>query len=270
MLRGHEPSNFAAFRCGSVRDRFSQIDMLHVDIWWRGHNVLVDGGSYLYNGPALWHEHFMGTASHNTVVVDGRDQMLLFRRFKTLYWTRAALLGFEDTRDRAVVTGEHYGYERHPGACVHRRSVLFVKDDLWVVVDRITGAGRHRARLHWLGGNFPYTGDPSAGGLTLVTPHGEFSVRVYDVATGRPAFSSIVSGQATPARGWLSRHFGEKVQVPSLVTERDGDCPLTLLTVLGAGTPTLEAGEGEGRWQIGGTPVPVSFRLEDGFIADVQ
>jgi asparagine synthase (glutamine-hydrolysing) len=33
VLRGHDPATFAAFRCGSLRDRFSQIDMLHLDVW---------------------------------------------------------------------------------------------------------------------------------------------------------------------------------------------------------------------------------------------
>ena len=88
--RGDE-SSFATFRCGAIRDRYAQIDMLHLDVWWRGHNVLVDPGSYLYNGPEAWHEYFLSTASHNAVVVDHRDQMLPYRRFKNLYWTDAAL-----------------------------------------------------------------------------------------------------------------------------------------------------------------------------------
>jgi hypothetical protein len=136
VLRGRQPENFAAFRCGTILDRFSQIDMLHLDVWWRGHNVLADPGSYLYNGPEEWHDHFLRTESHNTVQVDGRDQMLHYRKFKCLYWTRAGLLRFEDNADWALCEGEHYGYQRHPGRCVHRRSVLFLKDDLWVVVDR--------------------------------------------------------------------------------------------------------------------------------------
>ena len=49
------------------------MDMLHLDVWWRGCNVLVDGGSYLYNGPGVWHNHFQSANSHNTVVVDSRD-----------------------------------------------------------------------------------------------------------------------------------------------------------------------------------------------------
>ena len=115
VLRGREESSFCAFRCGSLRDRFSQIDMLHLDVWWRGLNVLTDAGSYLYNGPQVWHEHFMRTGSHNTIELDGRDQMLHFRRFKTLYWTQASLSRFEDHQDWAVAEGEHSGYRRHPG-----------------------------------------------------------------------------------------------------------------------------------------------------------
>ena len=45
VLRGSD-GNFATFRCGTITDRFSQIDMLHLDVWWRGQNVITDGGSY--------------------------------------------------------------------------------------------------------------------------------------------------------------------------------------------------------------------------------
>ncbi|HET6343294.1 MAG TPA: heparinase II/III family protein, partial [Myxococcota bacterium] len=66
VLRGRDSGTFVTLRCGDVRERFGQIDMLHLDAWWQGHNVLVDGGSYLYGGEPGWHGHFLGTASHNT------------------------------------------------------------------------------------------------------------------------------------------------------------------------------------------------------------
>src|SRR5262249_39278688 len=160
------------------RHRFSQIDMLHADIWWRGRNVLVDGGSYQYNGAPRWHDHFMRTASHNTVVVDGRDQMVHHRQFRVLYRTTAALTRFEDHPAWAVCGGEHYGFQRHAGGCVHRREILFLKDDVWIVCDHITGAGNHAARLHWLGGPFEWTSGPADRGLEMRTPEGTFSAVV--------------------------------------------------------------------------------------------
>jgi asparagine synthase (glutamine-hydrolysing) len=248
VLRGLDAGNFGAFRCGTVLDRFSQIDMLHLDLWWRGHNVFVDPGSYLYNGPDQWHNHFVRTESHNTVQVDHRDQMLHFRKFKCLYRTSAELLRFEDKADWALCVGEHYGYQRHPGRCVHRRSVLFLKDDFWVVVDRIEGSGPHHVRLHWLGGDFPYR--PGFGGKTslqLETPDGPFHLAVFN-AVGRALSGEIVAGQDDPPRGWLSRYYAEKIPVPSLSIEVFGRLPLTLVSLLGPNVPSVTVSDSS--WSV--------------------
>src|SRR5207248_6939641 len=43
LLRSTEnAASFATFRCGSAWERFLQADMLHVDLFWRGHAVAVD------------------------------------------------------------------------------------------------------------------------------------------------------------------------------------------------------------------------------------
>lgn len=239
VLRGSDSGNFGAFRCGNILDRFSQIDMLHLDVWWRGHNVLADPGSFLYNGPEEWHDHFLGTGSHNTVQVDARDQMLHYRKFKCLYWTKAKLLRFEDNADWSLCEGEHYGFQRHPGRCVHRRSVMFLKDDVWIVVDRIQGSGAHRVRLHWLGGNFPYrSGVDGQASFELETPDGSFFIAVFD-GSGKPLSGDVIAGQSDPPRGWISRYYGEKVPVPSLAVEVSERLPLTMVSILGAHVPSV-------------------------------
>jgi heparinase II/III-like protein len=261
VLRGGDERTFATFRCGTIRDRFSQIDMLHLDVWWRGVNVLADAGSYLYNGSAAWHGHFATTGCHNTVAVDGRDQMLHRRRFKNLYWTRARLLRFEDAPGWALAEGEHLGYERHPGGCVHRRAVLFVKDDLWIVVDRVAGEGAHAARLHWLGGEHPAAYDAATGTMSLATPAGEFRVTVLD-ERGAPLAGDVVAGRAAPPRGWISRHYAEKRPAPSLAVERSGAAPLHFLTLL-SGAPAAVHMDGSG-WRVAAGGARVSFRVVDG------
>jgi asparagine synthase (glutamine-hydrolysing) len=265
VLRGRQPENFATFRCGTILDRFSQIDMLHLDVWWRGHNVLTDAGSYLYNGPEEWHDHFLCTESHNTLQVDGRDQMLHYRKFKCLYWTKAKLLRFEDHDDWALSAGEHYGYQRHSGHCVHRRSVLYLKDDLWVVVDRMEGSGAHRVRLHWLGGDFPHGPRPDGQtALELETPDGPFRVGVFNAA-GHPIPGEIVTGQNHPPRGWLSRYYGEKVPVPSLSVELSERLPLTLVSILGPHIPSVSVSASS--WSVLAGDQVIEFDLsEDGTI----
>lgn len=261
VLRGRTGDSSAAFRCGSLVDRFTQIDMLHLDVWWRGLNVLVDPGSYLYNGPQEWHDHFVRTASHNTVVVDGRDQMLHHRRFKTLYWTKARLLEWRDEPTHALCTGEHFGYARHDGGCVHRRSVLFFKDELWVVVDSVLGEGVHEARLHWLASEPRFSWEAESARLSLETVQGPFSLAVYD-AHARPLEGTVVIGQEEPPRGWLSRFYAERVPAPSLAVEVRGVLPLTFITVMGAGRPTLSA-QG-GRYEVRQGDTLVRLGIEAG------
>jgi hypothetical protein len=260
VLRSRDESSFCAFRCGSLRDRFSQIDMLHLDVWWRGLNVLTDAGSYLYGGPHVWHEHFMRTGSHNTVELDGRDQMLHFRQFKTLYRTRASLRRFDDGEGWALVEGEHFGYRRHPGRCVHRRAVLMLKDDVWVVIDRIDGEGDHAVRLQWLCGEFPFVADEANGGITLQTPKGPFTVRVFD-EQGHGVRATAAAGAEEPPRGWLSRHYGEKVAVPSLVVERQLPAPATFVSVLSG--IDYDIATADGRWQLASAGVVTTFAVGD-------
>ncbi|MBN2191930.1 MAG: heparinase II/III-family protein [Polyangiaceae bacterium] len=236
VLRGPEPSSFACFRCGTVRDRFAQMDMLHVDIFWRGLNVVCDGGSYLYNGPQLWHRHFQGTRAHNTVTVDGLEQMVHLRRFKLLSPTRAATLGCYTTGHTLSVSGEHYAFERELPGCVHRRSLVTDGLELWGVVDDLTGTGRHRLRVHWQLGAFPAEHDGSRA--TLHTPQGDFSVGCY-TTEGTPLPSTLVHGDEALPRGWLSRYYGEKVPAPSFAVELELELPARLVTVLGAGQPRL-------------------------------
>ncbi|AKT37581.1 asparagine synthase (glutamine-hydrolyzing) [Chondromyces crocatus] len=273
VLRGVEEGSFCVLRCGTLRHRFSQIDMLSLDVGWRGQNVVVDPGSYLYNGPSRWHEHFVGTAAHSTVMVDDRDQMLLYRRFKNLYPAQARRLTFLEQPRHALVAGEHVGDVRHTGGCVHRRSVLQVESDLWIVVDHVMGEGIHKARIHWLGGDYPYDHEPEAGVLTLNTPAGPFCIAVFDGA-GNPGVGDVACGQEAPPRGWLSRYYAEKVPVPSLTVVQQGAAPLTFVSVLSAGHAELTNADGQIRVAcrprgMNAPPLDVSFRVTEGRIHDV-
>jgi asparagine synthase (glutamine-hydrolysing) len=265
VLRGRDPSNFCTMRCGSLKDRFGHMDMLHVDVWWHGLNVVVDGGSFQYNGEGPWNAHFTGAGSHNTIMLDGHDQMLHYRRFKVLYRTRARELVFADDGSRALCSGEHYGFVRHAGKCIHRRSLLFVKDDLWVVVDRVRGSGRHDVRLQWLCGAFPYTRSARDGGVVLSTPVGQFTIGVYD-GNARPVAATVVAGQVDPPRGWISRTYGERVPAPSLVVDRVLDAPGTLVSVLGHDVARVE--KESGIWTIETGDCSVRFEILDHSVAE--
>jgi asparagine synthase (glutamine-hydrolysing) len=128
-----------------------------------------------------------------------------------------------------------------------------------VVADQISGQGLHSARLHWLGGDFPHRYDRRRGELTLATPCGPFCIAVLG-PQGEPLSGDVASGVEDPPRGWLSRHYGEKIAVPSLAVEAHGVVPLRFVTVLSFGPARIEvAGK---NWSVEAGGLAVRFELE--------
>ena len=209
-LRNGE-SSFASVRCGTVKNRFGHSDQLHVDLWVNEVNVAVDSGSYLYNDESQYHEHFMGTMSHNTVSLDGKSQMLLHRKFKWLYPAKAKLIAFTDS----LFCGEHYGYKSLKGAPVHRRLCGFIGDDFKVsdLVFNQTAAG-HDANLHWLIDCTKYVvkNFPSGCIIEIETNRGPYWISVLSSVPGKVSF---VKGAET-GEGWLSRYYSVKTPVLSV------------------------------------------------------
>jgi len=217
-------NDFAVFRCGSLRDRFAQADQLHVDIWWRGLNVARDGGSYLYNDKLEYHNYFMGSGSHNTVTVDGQDQMLLIRRFKWLERVKAGKIVISEDAISPEVAGEHYGYYRLPGKVIHRRRVISINNGIYIVIDYLTQekAIKHRYDLHWLLGPWPcemaeyqqwwaVCQNTHAGRYNLHT-----CVLSMDFRFLKGVNCSVVKGvEGKNPRGWESRYYGNRQAVTS-------------------------------------------------------
>ena len=263
VLRSNAPNTFVTFRCGSLRDRFGQIDMLHADVWWNGVNVLADGGSYLYNGPQEWHRHFVGGASHNTLTVDGQDQMLHWRRFKTLYRTPARILRFETVAAGVICEGEHTGFQRLRHPCTHRRAILLTKSGLCVVVDHVFGSSPEPrdVRVHWQGGPLPWEFDTVENRLSLLTDAGPYFVSVH-VADGEAIDVDAVAGQEAPPRGWVSRAYAEKAPAPSLVASWRGTLPFTCVTVMAARTYRVKSAGAD--WSVSTRKDLVEFSLRDG------
>jgi asparagine synthase (glutamine-hydrolysing) len=217
-LRG--PDGFAFTRCASFRHRPSQADLLHVDIWWRGENIALDGGTYRYNASPPWDNALGATAVHNTVSVDGRDQMRKVSRFLWLPWPTAKILRrtYSAGGSIAVFEGCHDGFSQQGLDAIHGRMILRLGPEHYLVLDRVVGQASHPCRLHWLLADYPTQGNASSG-LILNTPHGEYVVQLGcspRAAAVSDAAVSMVRGDAAAIRGWRSPDYGKKVPAISL------------------------------------------------------
>ncbi|MCL4528384.1 MAG: heparinase II/III-family protein, partial [Chloroflexi bacterium] len=172
-----------------------------------------DAGTYLYSGPGIWQNGLSRTAVHNTVTVDSVDQMTHISRFTWINWANGHLLEQNSSRWR----GEHDGYHRLTDPVEHKRTVLMLNDERWLVVDHLTAKHIHHYRLHWLLDDFPYTEPPEQNSILLRT--GSANIQVHTgLLNGDSAFS-IVRADSNSVRGSL--YYGHKQPAISLALETD-------------------------------------------------
>jgi hypothetical protein len=214
------PAGFAFVRAANFKDRPAQADMLHVDLWWRGENIAVDAGTYSYNAPAPWNHELARTAYHNTVSVDGCDQMARAGKFLWLPWLHGCMKNYERSAGGHLVywQGEHNGYHRLKSSVTHRRAVLRIGDECWLVADELASQSDHDYRLHWLFADLPFEWDEAQRRLTLHAAAGAYAARLLDLSgEGR---CTIARADSRSARGWRSAYYFDREPALSIDLQR--------------------------------------------------
>ena len=224
--------SWAMLRCGPYLTRPSQPDSLHLDLWWRGRNIAIDPGTYLYYAEPPWNNGLESTRLHNTVCVDGLDQLEQGPRFMWLRWHDAKLIWRGTKGSLSCLEGEHNGYERLDQPVRHRRSVLCAGEAAWIVIDDLSGEGQHEFSLQWLIAQTEKAADGSFQRLGYPEGPVWFKSLVLDP----PKDSQIVADWLehpveTEVRGWYSRYYGVREPALSHRLCIRGHPPIRFLTV---------------------------------------
>jgi len=228
-LRGK--NSWAYLRASHFKSRLSHIDQLNLDLWWRGLNITQDAGTYLYNAAPPWDNPLVTTRVHNTVSVDGRDQMTRAGRFLVLDWADAHSKNLIETDENILgrVRAYHHGFH----GIKHERTVTVYQDERWLVEDtlRVASARRtpHTYRIHWLLPDYEWKLEEQESGvrLNLNSPHGLITLSVHSAfRIPHSAFSLVRAGElihgqrdVQPYEGWVSRTYGRKSPALSFAFE---------------------------------------------------
>jgi hypothetical protein len=231
-LRGQ--NSWAYLRASRFSSRLSHIDQLHFDLWHSGHNIALDAGTYLYNAEPPWDNPLVTARVHNTVTVDGEEQMLRAGRFLILDWCPAFSKSLLESDEHILgrVLAYHRGYS---GLGIrHERVATVFADERWEIKDNLvfTKPGEHSFRLHWLLADGEWKLGDQDGWIELhVLPAGAggFILRVKpdarisysEVRTALVRAGGLVSGRGKPLPfdGWFSPTYGVKVPALSLSVE---------------------------------------------------
>ena len=184
-------------------------DKLHLSIAAFGHDILVDGGRYSY-APGAWQAHFRSSASHNVILIDGKGQ----RRYQPL--AKEPMKGNYMVRPdcdfaRGTFDG---GYHDVEGKVTHTRSVLYVRGEYWVVVDRIDTDRPREVTALW---HFHPECAVSGDGRVVSAAVGNKGRLSLVPATDIDWTLDIVKGRTKPIQGWWSRHYNHKEPSPCAV-----------------------------------------------------
>jgi len=119
-------------------------DKLNLIVYGYGREHVSDAGYYDYDA-SEWRRYVLSTRGHNTLRIDGHDQARAGLR--ETYVTQDPLRDIEWATGPGLDYGagmyaDGYGPDRSI-AVTHRRQVVFVKPDYFVVVDTVGGAGTH-------------------------------------------------------------------------------------------------------------------------------
>ncbi len=225
-------NSWGYLRAVKLNSRPSHADQLHFDLWWRGLNIAQDAGTYRYNAAPPWDNQLTSTLVHNTVSVDGQEQMTRAGRFLYLDWANASSKRhFESGADfiqRASAQTDAYDLRFD---IEHTRTVTVYSEECWQVEDDLknTFAQPHTFRLHWLLPNWEWkiVHRDERIEMRLKSPHGWISLNItFQPSKLQPSSSLVCAGEyihgfgsADPVRGWVSPTYAQKAPALSLAIE---------------------------------------------------
>jgi Heparinase II/III-like protein/Heparinase II/III N-terminus len=134
----NDADSLTFIKCAGYKDRPSQADNLHLDLWVQGENVLRDSGTYRYNTDPELIRYFAGSKGHNTVMLDDYDQMQKGPRFIWLHWNQVEQAEIMEQPDAYLFQGTVKSFGQIGPNVTHRRTVKKIKGrHVWEVSDLI-------------------------------------------------------------------------------------------------------------------------------------
>ncbi|MGH9932736.1 MAG: heparinase II/III family protein [Pyrinomonadaceae bacterium] len=216
----HSQANYLLFDCGphgSDNGGHAHADALAIEVTANGRPMLVDPGTLTYTGSRALRDLFRRSSAHNALLVDGESSSLPGGPFSWASIAACEPLSWISERRFDYVEGRHDGYERLAESASHTRSILFLKNDYWLMRDHVASVGSHHLaqRFHFVPHTNPDVSKPTEardGVPPLLVLRGEragLQIAVFGRDTGNlgcwsreDAAVSQCYGSSEPAPVW--------------------------------------------------------------------
>lgn len=222
----YQDERYLIFDCGPLgQGNHGHLDLLSFEAYAYGTPLIVDPGRYTYDesGPVNWRVRFRGTAAHNTVLVDGRNQT----RYE---WkkNRFKISGSEPDFSMAAFVNKpgldylHGVAVSHEYPVIHERKILFINGEYWIVLDLLRAQEPHQYDLLF------HLSSAAQGQVSISHAQDTFSVRSPRLVLVQPLVPTVFP---SIEEGFVSTSYGTKACAP-VVRFRHQALSTCFLTVL--------------------------------------
>lgn len=202
-------ANYLLFDCGphgTMNCGHAHADALSFELAVNGSTLLVDPGTYTYTGSQEMRNWFRSSNAHNTVTVNDLSSSVPGGPFSWLTTAHSECLWWITHERFDYVVGSHDGYNWFSEPATHTRSILFIKNNYWVLRDEVESLGfqRLKATFHLNSRVAPLHSKDNT--VLIVSENGP------SATLQMAAFSA--NGAWTWEDGWVSECYGEKKKAP--------------------------------------------------------
>src|SRR5260221_599972 len=192
---------------GALNCGHAHADALSLELAVGACPIIVDPGTYTYTASAEARDHFRHTAAHNTVTLNGEASSVPAGPFSWEHRAEATVEQWWTGSFTDWVVGRHDGFGRLGIGASHRRSVLHVRGEYWIVVDTVDSDVASDAVAHF----------HAAEGATPESRAERSLVLRFPCGAERPRLFFGIAGDVDAVaveNDWISPSYGRRVRAP--------------------------------------------------------
>ncbi len=205
----YEDERYLVFDCGPLGEgNHGHFDLLSFEMAAYGQSLVVDPGRYTYDefGEINWRVRFRGTAYHNTVLIDQKNQTA-YRPGKKKFKIKGPEPAYEL---KSFVTRRGFDYlhgiaRSHEYEVVHERKIFFVALEYWIISDLLNAQEEHDYDLHF------HLSDQAFEKVSVTTEQETLLVSAPNLLMAQPIDSG---GLHFVEDAYISKVYGAKLRAP--------------------------------------------------------
>ena len=136
-------ATYASFHIKKLGGGHGHDNLLHINIFGNGRDYLVDPGRYTYVNNA-WRAYFKSSTNHNSLEVDGFPNSVYKDSWSNSFEATAGNQFTKTTETFDYAEATNYAYKRLEDPVIVKRRLLFLKPDVWLLIDSFNASKSHQ------------------------------------------------------------------------------------------------------------------------------